>query len=59
MMDNESSYGEDANERVPSMTGPDSRAPAANLAVRRRIEHMREIKRLRELLEDPEFDELG
>jgi hypothetical protein len=59
MMDNESSYGEEANERVPSMTGPDSRAPAANLAVRRRIEHMREIKRLRELLEDPEFDELS
>ena len=51
--------GEEANARVPSMTGPDSRAPAANLAVRRRIEHMREIIRLRLLLDDPEFDELG
>ncbi|NEV62890.1 PA3496 family putative envelope integrity protein [Thiorhodococcus minor] len=27
--------------------------------VRRRIEHIRELRRLRELLEDPSFDELG
>jgi hypothetical protein len=59
MLDNESSYGEEVNERVPSMTVSDLRGPAANLVVRRRIEHMRELKRLRELLDDPDFDELS
>ncbi|MCG6897774.1 MAG: hypothetical protein LJE61_13955 [Thiocapsa sp.] len=59
MLDNDSSYGEESSERVPSITSPDVRSPAANLMVRRRIEHMRELKRLRELLDDPDFDELS
>jgi hypothetical protein len=59
MLDNESGYGDEPIERVPSMTGSDSRAQAGNLVVRRRIEHMRELKRLRELLDDPDFDELS
>lgn len=47
-------------ERMPPMTArEDERPPASTLMVRRRIEHMRELKRLRELLEDPEFDELN
>jgi hypothetical protein len=53
MLDNESGYGDEPIERVPSMTGADSRAQAGNLVVRRRIEHMRE------LLDDPDFDELS
>jgi hypothetical protein len=59
MLDNESVYGEEVNERVPPMTASDTRGATTNLLVRRRIEHMRELKRLRELLEDPDFDELG
>jgi hypothetical protein len=59
MLDNESAYGEEGNERVPPLTGSDLRGPTTNLIVRRRIEHMRELKRLRELLDDPDFDELG
>ncbi|NCA70618.1 MAG: hypothetical protein EOM91_11030 [Sphingobacteriia bacterium] len=59
MLENESGYGEDINERVPPLTSPDARGPSANLLVRRRIEHMRELKRLRELLDDPDFEDLS
>lgn len=60
MLDPENSYGDDAAERVPPLTAQESRSQqAASLDVRRRIEHMRELKRLRELLDDPEFDELS
>ncbi|TCT20745.1 PA3496 family putative envelope integrity protein [Thiobaca trueperi] len=60
MLDPESSYGEDIAERVPPLTAQESRGQqAASLDVRRRIEHMRELKRLRELLDDPDFDELS
>jgi hypothetical protein len=58
MLDNESAYVDEINERVPPLGAPDARGPSANLLVRRRIEHMRELKRLRELLDDPDFDDL-
>ncbi len=59
MLDTENSYGQDVTERILPMTAQESRGQAASLDIRRRIEHMREIKRLRELLDDPEFDELN
>lgn len=60
MLDPENGYGQDVSERIPPpMTAQETRGQAASLDIRRRIEHMREIKRLRELLDDPEFDELN
>lgn len=59
MLDPESSYGEELAERVPPLTAQDPRNQAASLDIRRRIEHMRELKRLRELLDDPDFDDLS
>lgn len=60
MLDTENSYGQEVVERIPPlMTAQESRGQAASLDIRRRIEHMREIKRLRELLDDPDFDELN
>ena len=59
MLDTEMGYGEESIERVPPMLAQESRAQPADLDVRRRIEHMRELKRLRELLDDPDFDDLG
>jgi hypothetical protein len=62
MLDTEGSFGEEAIEATPPpmTTVDDGRAAgsAPNLAIRRRIEKMRELKRLRELLDDPEFDDL-
>lgn len=59
MLDTENGYGQETVERIPQMTAQESRGQAASLDIRRRIEHMREIKRLRELLDDPEFDDLN
>jgi len=59
MLDPEVGYGDELLERVPSILSQEPRAQAASLDVRRRIEHMREIKRLRELLDDPDFNELS
>ena len=59
MLDTENRYGQEVNERIPPMTAQESRGQAASLDIRRRIEHMRELKRLRDLLDDPEFDELN
>ncbi len=59
MLDPEMSYGEEGMERMPAMMAQESRTQVADLEVRRRIEHIRELKQLRELLEDPEFDELS
>jgi hypothetical protein len=59
MLDTEASFGEETVEAAPPMPAADARGTAPNLAVRRRIERMRELKRLRELLEDPNFDELS
>ncbi|MEY6432493.1 hypothetical protein ABC977_08760 [Thioalkalicoccus limnaeus] len=39
----------------PSGDKPDS----SNLAIRRRIERLRELHRLRQLLDDPDFDDLS
>lgn len=57
MLESDSGYGDDLAERVPSLPTQDHRTPNASLAVRRRIEEMRELKRLRELLDDPTFNE--
>jgi hypothetical protein len=60
MLDTESSFGEETLEAAPPLMNPeDGRGSAPNLAVRRRIERMRELKRLRELLDDPDFDDLS
>lgn len=59
MLDTESGYGEETLEAAPPVGAEDARGGAPNLAVRRRIERMREIKRLRELLDDPDFDDLS
>ncbi len=59
MLDTESSYGEETLEAPPPLNLDDARGSAPNLAVRRRIERMRELKRLRELLDDPDFDDLS
>jgi hypothetical protein len=61
MLDTERSYGEETLEAAPPLSGAvDARGAAApNVAVRRRIERMRELKRLREVLDDPDFDDLS
>jgi len=59
MLDTDCSFGEETLEPPPPpLKVEDTRGPAPNLAVRRRIERMRELKRLRELLDDPNFDDL-
>jgi hypothetical protein len=60
MLDTEGSFGEETLEAAPPMIAVDDvRGPAPNLAIRRRLERMRELKRLRELLDDPDFDDLS
>lgn len=58
MLDTDSSFGEETTEAAPPMTADEVRGSAPNLAIRRRLERMRELKRLREVLDDPEFDDL-
>ncbi len=60
MLETEGSFGEETAEAVPPMNASDdARGSAPNLAIRRRLERMRELKRLRELLDDPDFDDLN
>ena len=59
MLDTEGSFGDEALDAGPPPSVEDARGQAPNLAVRRRIERMRELKRLRELLDDPDFDDLS
>jgi hypothetical protein len=59
MLDTDNAFGEETMEAPPPLTADDARGPVPNLAIRRRIERMRELKRLRELLDDPEFDDLS
>ena len=60
MLATETSYGEETLEAAPPpKVAEEARGAAPNLAVRRRIERMRELKRLRELLDDPSFDDLS
>ncbi len=59
MLDPEVGYGDEVAERVPPIMTQEARSQAGSLDVRRRIEHMRELKRLRDLLDDPDFDELS
>jgi hypothetical protein len=50
---------EDGNERFLESTGPgDAVGDKAAWDARRRIERLRELRRLRELLDDPSFNEL-
>lgn len=59
MLDTETGFGDDAVDVASPPSIDDVRGQAPNLAVRRRIERMRELKRLRELLDDPDFDDLS
>ncbi len=59
MLDTDNGFGEETLEAPPPLTAEDARGTAPNLAIRRRIERMRELKRLRELLDDPDFDDLA
>ena len=61
MLDCEDAVGDEIPEAV--MPPPEARAGScgggtANLEARRRIERIRELIRLRELLDDPDFDDL-
>ncbi len=59
MLDPEGSFSEETIEAAPPpMHADDPRGSAPNLAIRRRLERMRELKSLRELLGDPDFDDL-
>ncbi len=58
MLETEANFGEETLEAPPPMNAEDPRGSAPNLAIRRRLERMRELKRLRELLDDPDFDDL-
>jgi hypothetical protein len=59
MFESESRCGDDINERFLD-GGPeiDSIADKSAWDARRRIERLRELRRLRELLDDPDFDDL-
>ncbi|WP_295384302.1 PA3496 family putative envelope integrity protein [uncultured Thiodictyon sp.] len=60
MLDPEGGFGEETIEATPPpMSADDPRGSAPNLAIRRRIERMRELKNLREVLDDPDFDDLA
>jgi hypothetical protein len=59
MLDTDNGFGEETLEAAPPLTAEDARGHTPNLAIRRRIERMRELKRLRELLDDPDFDDLA
>lgn len=60
MLDHEGSFGEETIEAAPLPMNPvNTQGGAPNLAIRRRIERMRELKSLRELLDDPDFDDLN
>jgi len=59
MLDPEGRFGDETiDTSPPPMHADDPRGSAPNLAIRRRIERMRELKSLRELLDDPDFDDL-
>ncbi|NKN33935.1 PA3496 family putative envelope integrity protein [Marichromatium bheemlicum] len=58
MLEPDSGYGDDVLDRSPHLMSQGETVQVDDsLAARRRIEQMRELKRLRELLEDPDFDE--
>ncbi|AHF04219.1 hypothetical protein MARPU_10420 [Marichromatium purpuratum 984] len=58
MLETDGGYGDEVLERAPHLMNQNEDADGGDvLAARRRIEQMRELKRLRDLLEDPDFDE--
>jgi len=59
MLDTETSVGDEGADMAPPPSIEDLRGQAPSLAIRRRIERMRELKRLRELLDDPDFDDIS
>jgi hypothetical protein len=59
MLDTDARSGDDGSERFADRTPPvDAMADKAAWDARRRIERLRELRRLRELLDDPSFNEL-
>lgn len=60
MFETESRDVDESVEPFPIVSRPAGDKPdASNLAVRRRIERLRELHRLRQLLDDPDFDDLS
>jgi hypothetical protein len=59
MLDTDTRSGDDGNERLVEATPPvDAMGDKAAWDARRRIERLRELRRLRELLDEPSFNEL-
>lgn len=59
MLESDVRGAEESNERFLDIRGPeDALGDRASWDARRRIERLRELRRLRELLDDPEFNEL-
>jgi hypothetical protein len=59
MLDADMRSGDEGNERFLEGTSPvDAMGDKAAWDARRRIERLRELRRLRELLDDPGFNEL-
>jgi len=59
MLESDVRGSDDSNERFVDMMAPeDALGDRASWDARRRIERLRELRRLRELLGDPEFNEL-
>ncbi|MBK1700859.1 PA3496 family putative envelope integrity protein [Thiococcus pfennigii] len=59
MYETESRFLDESAEPIPIGGGVEQKDPPASLAVRRRIERLRELHRLRKLLDDPDFDDLS
>jgi hypothetical protein len=59
MLDTDTRSGDDGSDRFVEATAPiDVIGDKAAWDARRRIERLRELRRLRELLDDPNFNEL-
>lgn len=59
MLDPDIGYVDEPLERVPNLLPQEMRGSSINLDARRRIEHLLELKRLRELIDDPDFNDLN
>ncbi|MCG6860104.1 MAG: hypothetical protein LJE70_02275 [Chromatiaceae bacterium] len=59
MYDGETGWYAESNEWYPGDRGsPQTKGNDASVTARRRIERLRELRHLRDLLEDPAFDDL-
>lgn len=59
MYETEPRFLDESVEPIPIGAGVEQKDAPASLAVRRRIERLRELHRLRKLLDDPDFDDLS